>query len=34
MNLDNFNLKKSIKDVVQILEQKAISKDIYVEQNF
>ena len=34
MNLSRFDLKSSIKDVLQILEQKADAKNIIVECNF
>ena len=34
MNLTNFNIKKSILDVLLILEEKAIAKDIIVEHDF
>ena len=34
MNLSYFNIKNSIKDVMEILQQKAIAKNIELEHDF
>ena len=34
MNLSYFNIKNSVKDVMEILQQKAIAKNIELEYDF